>query len=120
MFPQSPPGPSKIVLPCRRELNFKKNEGSRRTAEKELQNDLPEGLREPLGEPGGPPRRVKNEPKSGPRAPRRELVNFFSPRGRSKSDLEGFQRGKIRSISTVRVPEASRGPSGSDFGASGD
>ncbi len=77
MLFQSPPGPSKIVLPCRRELNFNKNQGSRRTAEKELQNDVPEGLLEPLGEPGGPPRRLKNEPKSGPRAPRRDPINFF-------------------------------------------
>ena len=51
MLSQSPPGPSKIVLPCRRELNFHKSQGSRRTAEKELQNDPPEGL--PPGAPGG-------------------------------------------------------------------
>ena len=78
MLSQSPPGPSKIVLPCRRELNFHIFKGSRRKVQEELQNDPPERLWEPLGRLLGPPGRLKNEPKSGPRAPRRELMIFFA------------------------------------------
>ena len=98
----------KFVLPCRRELNFHIFEGSRRKVQEELQNDSPERLWEPLGRLLGTPGRLKNEPKSGPRAPRRDLMNFFRP--------EAAPRG---SISAVRVPAAARDASGSDFGASG-
>ena len=79
MLFQSSPGPSKIVLPCRRELNFHIFTGSRRKFQEELQDDPPERLWEPLGRLLGPPGRLKNEPKSGPRAPKRELLNFFRP-----------------------------------------
>ena len=49
MLPRRPPGPSKIMLPSRRELDFHKIEGSRKVTEKELQNEPPESLLEPLG-----------------------------------------------------------------------
>ena len=94
MLPRRSPGPSKIVLPSRRELNFQKMGCSRKVTEKEPPNEPPEGLLEPLGEPPGALGRLKNEPGISPRRSWPCPKFFWGPPGPLDKRISGLPGGK--------------------------
>ena len=97
--PRRVPGPSKIIVSLKDDHSFSEHLLFNSNLEKKLPNAFREPLRD-LGELPGALGRMKNEPKSGPGAPRWGPMNVLSasrpphPRAATKSDLKRSWRSR--------------------------